>query len=63
MQSYLEQFQNTVDIIEQCGGKIGWKPGIMPIVAEEKEMTVKELAVAKRKEVQDHYLAAAFILG
>lgn len=35
-QVYLEQFQNTVNVVEHCGGQVGNDPGIISAIAKEK---------------------------
>jgi hypothetical protein len=63
----LEQFQNIVDVIEHSGGSVGNEPGIMKLLATEKKMVMSTITQAERaeikKEAQEQYLAAAFMLG
>ena len=65
-QAYLEQFQNTVDVIEHCGGTVGTDPGIAQELVKERNLDVSLLTNEEmeeiRKESQAQYLAVAFVL-
>jgi hypothetical protein len=60
-QTYLEQFQNVVDVIEHSGGSIGEMAGIENNVMIKKGATTVSLEI--KKEAQEQYLAIAFMLG
>jgi hypothetical protein len=64
-QAYLEVFQNTVDVIEHSGGSIGNHPGIKGAIAEKKDINEPNAEQAEeiKKEAQEEYLAAAFLLN
>jgi hypothetical protein len=66
--TYLEQYQNIVDVIEHTRGLIGNDPGILEALATKKgtadlaAIAVTDLALLQ-KEAHEQYLAAAFLLG
>jgi hypothetical protein len=64
-QAYLEVFQNTGDVIEHSGGSIGNHPGIEEAIAQKKDIVEPnaEQTVMIKKEAQEEYLAAAFLLN
>jgi hypothetical protein len=64
-QAYLEVFQNTVDVIEHSGGSIGNHPCIEGAIAEKKNIADPnaEQTAELKKEAQEEYLAAAFLLN
>ena len=69
-QSYLEHFQNMVDVVKHSGGSIGDEPGIHKALLQEKHITATQLSKQSaderaefKKEVQERYLAVAFLLG
>jgi hypothetical protein len=65
--TYLEQFQNTVDVIEHSGGTIGRDPGIMNALAAIKRVNIGNMEPDAKdnlaKEAQEQYLAVAFLLS
>lgn len=61
--TYLEQFQNIIDVVEHSGGSIGHHPGILNQVALEKGKEVDKMTEEDKKEAQERYLAVAFVLG
>jgi hypothetical protein len=61
--TYLEQFQNVVDVVEHSGGGVGHHPGIVKQIAQEKGKAVGAVTEEEKKEAQERYLAVAFILG
>jgi hypothetical protein len=66
-QAYLERFQNSVDVIEHCGGSIGQEPGLVRNVLKDKGLIAEAATQDQIREAQvtaqEVYLAAAFILG
>jgi hypothetical protein len=66
-QAYLERFQNSVDVVEHCGGSIGQEPGLVRKVLEDKGLIAEAATQDQIREAQvtaqEVYLAAAFILG
>ena len=66
-QAYLEQFQNTIDVIEHCGVGIGEEPGTLGVEAREERINVATMSDAERTHImevaQSRYVATAFILG
>jgi hypothetical protein len=63
----MEKFQNSVDVIEHSGGSIGHDPGVLKQLADERGIVIANLSNANgirlNKEVQEHYLAVAFLLS
>jgi hypothetical protein len=66
-QSYLEKFQNCVDVLDHCGGSIGHIPGLVNATLMDNNIDFltasKEEMADAVKASQDKYLAVAFILG
>jgi len=67
-QDYHTQFQNTVDVIEHCGGQIGNDPGIVAAVARDLGHTdLSTIDPAEYSKVtklaKERYLAVGFLLG
>ena len=66
-QAYLEQFQNVVDMIEHCGGSIGFEPGLHEEILSKKGIP-RQVATTKQKdqvakEARERYLGTAFLCG
>jgi hypothetical protein len=67
----LEQFLNTVEVIEHTGGSVGNEPGILNHTLQERglskiafeAMTEQDEKDEIKKDAQDQYLAVAFLLG
>jgi hypothetical protein len=49
-QTYLERFQNCVDVIEHCGGSIGQEPGLVRKVLEDKGLIAEAATQAQIRE-------------
>jgi hypothetical protein len=65
-QTYLELFQNTVDVIEHSGGAIGNHRGIENIIVKPQGLTMpltNDERATVEKEAQGEYLAVAFLLN
>jgi hypothetical protein len=60
MATYMEQFQNIINIIEESGGSIGDDPGILEALTD--ATGTNDLAKLE-KEAHEQYLAVAFLLG
>jgi hypothetical protein len=61
--TYLEQFQNVVDIYIYIGGGVGHHPGIVKQIPQEKGKAIQAVTEEEKKEAQEWYLAVAFVLG
>jgi hypothetical protein len=65
--AYMEQFQNTVDVIEHSGGSIGHDPGVLKKLADDRGIVTAGLSEDERtklkKDAQSQNLAASFILN
>jgi hypothetical protein len=66
-QSYLEKFQNCVDVLDHCGGSLGHLPALASALLESNgiapDNATAEQAAEAIKNTQDQYLAIAFLLG
>ena len=70
VQAYLDKFQNSVEVIEHCGGDLGIDQGLInhtfatanPVVNRDKKATPATMEAAK-KYAREQYLACAFMLG
>ena len=66
---YLERFQNSVEVIEHCGGTIGLDPGLVDATMRSaKPMMTRDTATAEQllaaeKYTKEQYLACAFLMG
>jgi hypothetical protein len=61
---YLEQFQNTVNVIEHSGGSIGDDPGILEALALKKNFDTAAIAATELAKLQkEAHEQAAFLLG
>jgi hypothetical protein len=65
--TYLEKFQNMLDVIKHSGGSIGEDPGILESLITKRQqdltiMTDDKISDAN-KEAQEQYLAVAFLLS
>ena len=64
---YLEQFQNTLDVLKHCGGTIGDDPGLGKFIIEGKGMdplSATDAEMANAQAIgQESYIAMAFIMG
>ena len=64
---YFEQFNNCVDILEQCGAALGEDPGTMHKVFEQEgidPLTTDEDELQQvRTKACEWYLALAFLMG
>ena len=64
---YLEQFNNRVDILEQCGAALGEDPGTMNKVFEHEGInpltTNEEELQQVQAKAREWYLALAFLMG
>ncbi len=66
---YLERFQNSVEVIEHCGGTIGLNPGLVDATMRSaKPMMTRDTATAEQllaaeKYTKEQYLACAFLMG
>ena len=65
--TYLEQFQNMVEVIEHCGGSVGLKPHLIDKALDEQGTsctgaTATELDQAV-EVAKDRYLACAFLMS
>jgi hypothetical protein len=57
---YLKHFQNVVDVVEHCGGSIGYHTGLRDFVLTEtgKSSLMPEVEKERlKKDVQERYLA------
>ena len=67
VQSYLETFQNCVDVISHCGGAIDQEPGFVEPIAKELGIILPLPDGDSRKQVTEaasqRYLALAFLMG
>ena len=66
-QTYMEKFQNIVDVIEHRGGSIGIEPGVVALLASERTIDMTTMTIQQKtaleKEAQGMYLAIAFLLN
>ena len=66
-QSYMEKFQNLVDVIEYSGGTVGMQPSIVEALIKEKQMNANRMSTQQKdevnKEAQGMYLAVTFIVN
>ncbi len=66
---YLERFQNSVEVIDHCGGTIGLDPGLVDATMRSaKPMMTRDTATAEQllaaeKYTKEQYLACAFLMG
>jgi hypothetical protein len=66
---YLDRFQNSVKVIEHCGGTIGLNPGLVgatirsatPVMT--RDTATAEQLLAAEKYTKEQYLACAFLMG
>jgi hypothetical protein len=65
--TYMEQFQNIIEVIEHSGGSIGNDPGILEALADAQNEVIENLSTDKlinlKKEAKEQYLAVAFLLS
>ena len=69
VQAYLDKFQNSVEVIEHCGGDLGIDKGLIdntfatanPVV--NRETATPATVEAAKKYAREQYLACAFLLG
>ena len=66
-QAYLEQFQNVVDVIEHCGGSLGFEPGLHEEILSKKGIPRQVVTTKQKdqiaKEAHERYLGTAFLCG
>ena len=68
-QAYLEKFQNSIEIIEHCGGDLGIDTGFIDAAfattnpAVTRDTAAPETLKAVQKYAREQYLTCAFLLG
>ena len=68
-QAYLDKFQNSVEVIEHCGGDLGIDNGLIDATlatanpAVRRDTSAPETVEAAKKYAREQYLACAFLLG
>ena len=66
-QSYMEHFQNTLDVVVHCGGTIAGNPGMEDSIIAERGLTLVDLTAAVRADIKADAVArttaVAFLLG
>ena len=68
-QAYLKKFQNSVEVIEHCGGDLGIDTGLIDATfatanpAVTRDTAAPETLKAAQKYAREQYLACAFLLG
>jgi hypothetical protein len=68
-QAYLEKFQNSVEVIEHCGGDFGIDTGLIDATfattnpAVTRDTTTPPMVKAAEKNAREQYLACTFLLG
>lgn len=65
--TYLEHFQNLVEVIEHTGGTIGYHNGMIAEVAKENNVTFENVTPAQllifREKAKERFLAVSFLLN
>jgi hypothetical protein len=68
-QAYLEKFQNSVEVIEHCGGDLGTETGLIEAMLATASVPITratgspDVLKAAKKYAKEQYLACTFILG
>ena len=66
-QSYMEHFQNTLDVVTHCGGTVAGNPGMEDSIIAERGLTLVELTADVLADIRAEALARttaiAFLLG
>jgi hypothetical protein len=67
LSSYMEQFQNMIDVIHHSGGSLGDDPGVLRKLASDRNLVIATLNQVDgqklRKDAKDQNLAASFIMN